>query len=148
MPANESLDKFECRACGCRQSIVRNTEVLERQYKGRKMVLIKRRRVCRHCRLSSVTVEHQYEEINHTIAKDSAVRPWYDMGRAVGTLETINGLLKASEELSALPPRKAPIPTNPSDVARGLSEHLGKPSSSSPTEKPARRLPKKRKRSK
>lgn len=105
------------------------------------MTLIKRRRKCRYCGLYTTTVEHQYEEINHQIPKSSAVREFYDMGRAAGTLETINGLLKASEELSALPPQKIPIPANPIDVARGLSGHLSKPgSSTSPTEK---RTPKK-----
>lgn len=140
--ARESLDKFECRACSCRQSKIRATETMERRFGGRLIVIVKRRRVCRHCGLSTTTVEHQYEDIGqHPIPSDGILRPAYDAGRQAGTLETINGLLKMSEELSTLPLQKAPIPQNPPDFARELAAHLQSPSTKKP---PHKKKPKKK----
>lgn len=114
MPAGESQDKFECRYCGCKQSRVQQTNIIERKWKNKSITIIKRRRICRHCAMPQTTVEHVYEDAgDHEIPHDSAMRPAYDYGRAVGMSEFINGVLKPSEELptpkqpQSQPPRRS-----------------------------------------
>ena len=137
MPANESLDKFECRNCGCKQSKVRNTVVIERKFRGRDMTIIKRHRICRRCGLPYVTVEHKYEDqVAHEIPKYAALRETYDAGRHIGALEVINGLLKASEEITAAPHPNDPPPGSPAEVVGAIANAL----SSSSTKLPPERL--------
>ena len=107
MPANPSQDKFECRNCGCKQSRVRQTEIIERHYRGRCMTRIKRRRVCRRCGIEYTTVEFPVQEESNRkeIPKDSVMRDVYDYGRSVGHVEVINATGALDREI--------PLPDNP-----------------------------------
>lgn len=62
--------KMGCRFCGCRMNEVRETEIHEVTYHGKKRTIVKRRRVCRHCGLSFNTVETYEDESNTNLPED------------------------------------------------------------------------------
>jgi hypothetical protein len=62
MPRSRT-ETLECRHCGCKQSTVTHTRVIETSWRGRRFVSIRRRRICRFCKLPYTTVE-SYEEEN------------------------------------------------------------------------------------
>jgi hypothetical protein len=129
MPLGEPTDKFECRYCGCKQSKVTGTEVIEREFRKKKITTIKRRRQCRNCGITFTTVEFQHEDLvkSPSIPHDSAMRPAYDLGRAAGNLEIINGLLS---------PAEAQANGNPYPPLPAAKEPSSRPF---PTEKPPKR---------
>lgn len=59
----EKADAISCRRCGCGQSKVSHTIINEVTFHGVKRVIIKRRRVCRHCAFAYTTVETYEEDI-------------------------------------------------------------------------------------
>jgi hypothetical protein len=52
-----------CEGCNCATSKVTHTEKRVNFWRGKKTMIVRRRRVCRFCGLSFFTVEHREEEI-------------------------------------------------------------------------------------
>lgn len=61
---------IECRFCGCRMNEVTHTWVFDVTYHGKKRTIIKRRRVCRHCKLPYTTIETYEDEENSKLPED------------------------------------------------------------------------------
>lgn len=58
----EKAESFICRYCGCRLSKVTHTWVIDAIRRRKRIKVIKRRRVCKHCGLSFTTIEYQVDD--------------------------------------------------------------------------------------
>jgi len=70
---------MECKNCGCLMNKVTHTRQIQfRTHTGRIKIIIRRRRVCRHCQLPFITVEYPEDEDNRNHPEEPEALPPID----------------------------------------------------------------------